>query len=126
MARGRVRKDGLSFLKLSVVVGLRLGLAFLLLTGTRSLGQESSGRSRNAPVLQHSAGEGEPSLTRGPYLQSVTTDHVLVVWETDQPATSRVDYGPTAEHGFVVSSAVTVTHHVLTMTGLKPYTAYYY
>ncbi len=33
------------------------------------------------------------TLTRGPYLQSVTTTGAIVVWLTDQPGNSRVDYG---------------------------------
>jgi predicted phosphodiesterase len=66
------------------------------------------------------------SLTRGPYLQSVTPDSVIVVWETDAPGDSRVDYGPTASYGLVVSDVVSVTHHALTLTGLSPYTTFHY
>jgi len=66
------------------------------------------------------------SLTRGPYLQSVTPDSVIVVWETDAPGDSRVDYGPTASYGLVVSDVVSVTHHALALTGLSPYTTFHY
>jgi hypothetical protein len=66
------------------------------------------------------------ALTRGPYLQSVTTDTVTVVWETDLPGTSRVDYGPDAAYGLFVSSSVLVTRHVLTLTGLSPYSRTHY
>jgi len=66
------------------------------------------------------------SLTRGPYLQSVTPDSVIVVWETDAPGNSQVDYGPTASYGLVVSDAVSVTHHALALTGSSPYTTFHY
>ena len=66
------------------------------------------------------------SLTRGPYLQSVTQDGVTVVWETDAPGDSRVDYGPTAAYGFGVNSTIPVTHHALTLAGLTPYAAVHY
>ena len=66
------------------------------------------------------------ALTRGPYLQSVVSDSVMVVWETDVAGSSRVDYGLTSGYGSVVAGSIPVTHHALTMTGLSPYTAYHY
>jgi predicted phosphodiesterase len=65
-------------------------------------------------------------LTRGPYLQSVTSDGVVVVWETDVPGDSRVDYGPTASYGLTASDATPVTHHAVALTGLAPYTRTHY
>jgi predicted phosphodiesterase len=65
-------------------------------------------------------------LTRGPYLQSVTTDNVIVVWNTDQLATSHVNYGPTTAYSFSVNSTLPLTHHALTLTGLAPDTVYHY
>ena len=66
------------------------------------------------------------AVTRGPYLQSVTTDSVVVVWETDAAGSSQVDYGLTASYGSVVSDSNPVMHHALTLTGLSPYTLYHY
>jgi len=66
------------------------------------------------------------TLTRGPYLQSVTPDGVTMVWETDIPGDSRVDYGPSTSPRFSVKSSEPVTRHVLTLTGLEPYTMVHY
>ena len=66
------------------------------------------------------------ALTRGSYLQSVTTDSVIVVWETDVAGSSQVEYGLTASYGSVVSDPTSATHHALTLTGLSPYTTYHY
>jgi predicted phosphodiesterase len=66
------------------------------------------------------------SLTCGPYLHSVTPDRVIVVWETNAPGNSRVDYGLTTSYGFAVSDSVSVIHHALTLTGLSPYTTFHY
>lgn len=66
------------------------------------------------------------SLTRGPYLQSLTPTSVLVVWETDVPGSSRVDYGPTADHTLFVENAAAVTHHALMLTGLNPNSVVHY
>lgn len=93
-------------------LSLGLGLAFLLLAGTQVMGQKNIDESI--------------TLTRGPYLQSVTTDSIIIVWETDQPTSSRVDYGPTAAYGLVVSDSVDVTHHTLVLKNLTPYTTYHY
>ena len=67
-------------------------------------------------------------LTRGPYLQSVTTNTIIVVWETDQPSQGEVAYGETEEHGSsVADSTITMgTGHAVTLTGLEPYAAYHY
>jgi len=65
-------------------------------------------------------------LTRGPYLQSVTPSSVVVVWETCAPGDSRVDYGPTASYGLVVSDSTSATHHALTLTDLSPYSVTHY
>jgi hypothetical protein len=93
-------------------LSLGLGLVFLLLVGTQAMGQKNIDESI--------------TLTRGPYLQSVTTDSIIIVWETEQPASSRVDYGPTAAYGLVVSDSVNVTHRALVLTNLNPYTTYHY
>jgi hypothetical protein len=93
-------------------LSLGLGLVFLLLVGTQVMGQKNIDESI--------------TLTRGPYLQSVTTDSIIIVWETKQPASSRVDYGPTAAYGLVISGSVNVTHHALVLTDLNPYTTYHY
>jgi len=119
------REARTGILNLSGALGLGVGLALLLLTCSSTLGQESSSSYRY-PGLSPSRTAETITLTRGPYLQSVTTDHVIVVWETDHPASSRVDYGPTATYGLVVSNALTVAHHALTLPNLSPYASYHY
>ena len=65
-------------------------------------------------------------LTRGPYLQSVTTNTIIVVWETDQPSQGEVAYGETEEYGSSAADSTMGTRHAVTLTGLEPYTAYRY
>jgi predicted phosphodiesterase len=64
---------------------------------------------------------GEGVLTRGPYLQSVTATSAIIVWRTDAPGSSRVDYGvgdythsielpdPTTEHAITLADLITGT-----------------
>ena len=65
-------------------------------------------------------------LTRGPYLQSVTTDSIIVVWETGLPSPGEVAYGETAEYGSNATDPEMDTRHAVTLTGLTPYTVYHY
>ena len=65
-------------------------------------------------------------LTRGPYLQSVTTSSVIVVWETGQPSEGAVAFGKTSGYGSSVLDPAMSTRHAVTLTGLEPYTTYHY
>jgi len=47
-----------------------------------------------------------------------------IMWRTDEPATSRVDYGPSMGYGTAVTDAVLKHHHTLTVTGLSASTLY--
>jgi predicted phosphodiesterase len=60
---------------------------------------------------------GSMTLTRGPYLQSVTATSAIVVWRTDQPGSSRVDYGVGAYTRSLELPDPT-TEHVVTLTDL--------
>ena len=46
--------------------------------------------------------------------------HATVTWQTDEPATSRVDYGRTAALGSQASDSARVTDHSIELTGLEP------
>ena len=52
--------------------------------------------------------------------------NATVTWDTDEPADSRVDHGPTAALGTSVSSASLATSHSLLLGGLSPSTTYHY
>ncbi|HEU0023995.1 MAG TPA: DUF4082 domain-containing protein [Thermoleophilaceae bacterium] len=50
--------------------------------------------------------------------------HATVTWDTDEAATSRVEYGPTTALGSEVSDSARVTEHSMELTGLTPGTTY--
>ncbi len=65
-------------------------------------------------------------LVKGPYLQSVTTESIVIMWETSEPSDSRVDYGLTPEYtDWICDTSVTELHEV-TLTGLQRDTRYHY
>lgn len=97
------------------VSSLLVGLLVIALVG-----------GKPAPVAARRALSSFTPLTRGPTLQSVTTDSVVIVWETVRPASSRVDYGLTPALEISVADPAPVSHHAVTLTDLVPYTQYHY
>lgn len=68
-----------------------------------------------------------PSVSRGPYLQIGTPTSMVVRWLTDIATDSKVSYGTDSlnlSQSVVVSG--TRTNHTVQLTGLNPYTKYYY
>jgi hypothetical protein len=61
-------------------------------------------------------------------LQVVPDDTTAAIsWNTTDPATTQVQYGPTVDLGSVSAlQSELVTNHVITLTGLTPNTGYYY
>lgn len=60
---------------------------------------------------------GGVTLTRGPYLQSVTPTSAIVVWRTQLPGSSRVDYG-VGDYTHSIDLPDPTTEHVITLTDL--------
>jgi hypothetical protein len=60
---------------------------------------------------------GGVTLTRGPYLQSVTPTSAIIVWRTDVPGSSRVDYG-VGDYTHSIDLPDPTTEHVITLTDL--------
>ncbi|MCP4541109.1 MAG: metallophosphoesterase family protein [Chloroflexi bacterium] len=108
----------------SLAAGLGLGLAILASAGIMIRHQQGT------QWISRAAFPSEPgqttALTRGPYLQSVTTNSVIVVWNTNELATSHVNYGPTTTYISSVNNILPLTHHAITLTNLTPDTVYHY
>ena len=58
---------------------------------------------------QETSAAPAPKIVAGPYLQNVSPEAATVMWITDKPCVSRVDYGPTRELGNRVQNS----HHGL-------------
>lgn len=73
---------------------------------------------------------GTPDVT-APIISNIATSNltvssVTISWTTDEPATSRVNYGPTSGYGSNSSDGALVTSHSLTISNLSPATGYHY
>ncbi|HJR59544.1 MAG TPA: PIG-L family deacetylase [Vicinamibacterales bacterium] len=65
-----------------------------------------------------------PVITNVQVIPSVTG--AAITWSTDKPASSRVDYGPTAGYGAFADSAALVTSHSITIANLNPTSLYHF
>lgn len=67
------------------------------------------------------------AIEKGPVLGDVTKDGVTLRWFTDQPSIGTVTYGisPTLLTSSMSESTASTDHEV-TLTGLEPFTQYYY
>jgi len=69
----------------------------------------------------------QPDLLRGPYLQMVTPTSITIRWRTSTIDRSRVKYGLTGTALTMKKEDSTlVSEHIVELTGLKPFTKYYY
>lgn len=57
------------------------------------------------------------ALTRGPYVQSVTATSAIVIWRTDVPSDSRIEYG-VGNYANSIADPNPTTEHVITLTDL--------
>ena len=79
------------------------------------------------PPETHRVPVGPVDLTFhvGPHLMHTTTESVTVVWESEQPGSTRLEYGRDERYGQVVTGPEGTMHEVAA-TGLKPATIYHY
>jgi lysophospholipase L1-like esterase len=67
-----------------------------------------------------------PLQISGVQTSSVGSSSAVIGWQTNNKASSQVDYGATTDYGSNVADAATLTSHSLTLTGLTPNTTYHY
>ncbi|MEW5946997.1 MAG: metallophosphoesterase family protein [bacterium] len=65
-------------------------------------------------------------IMKGPYLQNVLPDGITIMWETNKPGGSIVEYGETMDYGMKEVDNEDKTIHEVTLRGLKRETLYHY
>jgi phosphodiesterase/alkaline phosphatase D-like protein len=71
-------------------------------------------------------GRLEINLVSGPAVIPNAPGVIQIQWETDIPATGRVDYGLTSALGLTMVEDSLTTEHQITLSGLQADTVYYY
>ncbi len=65
-------------------------------------------------------------IQTGPYLQRVLKDKAVIMWRTNYPADSRVDYGLGQTPEKTIHSSNRTRGHEIELSDLEPGTSYYY
>ena len=103
-----------------------------LVSGTNVIAVEVHQRSAGSSDLSfdfelEALSAGNIRVIRGPYLQKGTPTSMVVKWRTDQPTQSVIHYGTNQANLNQISTDNTLkTEHELEITGLNPFTKYYY
>lgn len=101
----------------------KITLLLLLLFPLLALAQDDD----DAQKAKAKASTFQPQLLRGPYLQVATPTSMTVRWRTDVYSRGRVQYGLTpGKLDRLVSDSTLTTEHIVKISGLQPYTKYYY
>jgi hypothetical protein len=65
-------------------------------------------------------------LLRGPYLQNATHNSMIACWRTSSMDISKILYGTSLNYSDTITDTVLMAEHSINVTGLHPYTKYYY
>jgi hypothetical protein len=67
------------------------------------------------------------TVSRGPYLQQATPGSIIIKWKTGSSTNTKVNYGTSLSNlNLSVTNTVSLVNHEIKITGLQPYTKYYY
>ncbi len=67
------------------------------------------------------------TVTRGPYLQQATPNSIIIKWQTNSATNTKVNYGTVQTNlSSIATNTVSSTNHEIKITGLSPYTKYFY
>ena len=77
-------------------------------------------------TLHFASAQAGVALTRGPYLGNQTATSVQLIWSTNVPAETRVDFGAASLALRTIKAPQFSTLHVVTLTNLLTGTTYFY
>jgi PKD repeat protein/fibronectin type 3 domain-containing protein len=68
----------------------------------------------------------KPAIIAGPGIGELKSDQVTIVWRTDEPSDSFVDYGASTSYGNRAGDSGLTRRHEVTLTGLTAGASYHY
>jgi len=89
---------------------------------------DASGNTQVGPVWRFTTGTDDttPPAISNVAAVDITDTTARITWNTDEPADSLVEYGPTTSYGSTEADGAFVTAHSVVLTGLSQGTTYHY
>lgn len=106
-------------------VGLS-GLAANATFHARALSVDQAGNNAASSDLSFTTEANPQTVITGVQVTKNSPTSVTVTWTTNEPATSKVRYGPTTDYGGEVADLTLTTSHAVTISGLTPGATYHY
>ncbi|WP_430405874.1 metallophosphoesterase [Fluviicola sp.] len=108
--------------------------ASFLVAGTNQIAVEvhqnvgtSSDLTFDMEMLALAPVPGGAAISRGPYLQTVTSSSIILHWKTDVSVDSKVTYGTDSTNLNLETVLTAPTQdHIVQLNGLSPFTKYFY
>ncbi|MEO5657789.1 MAG: fibronectin type III domain-containing protein [Nitrospiria bacterium] len=111
----------------STVGGLGPGTYYFSVTAYNTSGNESGFSNEVSKTIADTSSDTTPPRITGVTVADLTTTSVLITWNTDEAATSQVEYGLTSAYGSSTAVSLTpILSHSQTVVGLWPDTVYFY
>lgn len=85
-------------------------------------------RTQTGPVWRFTtfSDDNTPPVISAVDAADITDTSARIIWTTDEPADSLVDYGPDTGYGWQASDGARVVSHSITLTDLAPNTTFHY
>jgi hypothetical protein len=88
-------------------------------------GEETPSSGGGGIIIIDKTDKGPPLITNV-QISDITSDSATISWETDEDATSFVEYGETTSYGSTYGRWGTSTSHIVTLEGLSGSTLYHF
>ncbi len=107
---------------------LIIGVILALVIGGISCGKSEPGTTPQTPTENgDSSPDNTPPSITNISASDITETSATITWATDEPATSQVEYGETADYGLSTTlDEELVTSHSVSLSGLEPNTIYHF
>jgi hypothetical protein len=106
-----------------IIEGLSEGTTYYIAVTAYDLADNESAKSQWASITPDLSPPAFSNIAAG----SITENTVIITWNTNEPATSQVEYGQTIAYGSNSPlDATLVTSHSVALSGLDAWTTYHY
>jgi chitodextrinase len=105
---------------------LASGTSYTYQVSAMDVAGNESARSTAVKATTVAAADVTPPVISSVSVSETTASSALITWKTNEPATSRVEFGTSKSYGSSLDNATLKTSHSIRLTGLRKNTAYHF